>query len=102
MVPSRRNIGKSLARKSKLYRAWKHGMEVVDREDDTNVIQSIWTFKLKCFPGGLIKKFKASFCARGDQQLEGIDFFETFGPVVRWTSVRMMFILEILMKLKSK
>jgi hypothetical protein len=26
---------------------------------------------------GLIKKIKARFCARGDMQLKGIDFFET-------------------------
>ena len=75
---------------------------MVDREDGMNVIQSIWAFKLKRFPDGLIKKFKARFCARGDQQLEGIDFFETYAPVVQWTSVQMMLILEILMKLKSK
>ena len=67
-----------------------------------NVIQSIWAFKLKCFPDGLIKKFKASFCARGDQQLERIDFFETHAPVVQWNSVRMMLVLEISMNLKSK
>ena len=50
----------------------------------------------------MIKKFKARFCARGDQQLEGIDFFETYAPVVQWTTVRMMLILEILLNLKSK
>ncbi|EJK72404.1 hypothetical protein THAOC_06069 [Thalassiosira oceanica] len=31
---------------------------------------------------GLIKKFKARFCARGDQQLKGVDFFEVYAPVV--------------------
>ena len=51
--------------------------EVVDKEEGMNVIDSIWAFKLKRFPDGLIKKFKARFCARGDQQLEGIDFFVT-------------------------
>ena len=50
----------------------------------------------------MIKKFKASFCARGDHQLQGIDFFETYAPVVQWTLVRMMLILEILINLKSK
>ena len=39
---------------------------------------------------------------RGDQQLEGIDFFGTYAPVVQQTTVRMMLILEILLKLKSK
>ena len=76
--------------------------EVVDREGHMNVIDAIWAFKLKRFPDGMVKKFKARFCARGDQQLEGIDFFETYAPVVQWTTVRMMLILEILLKLKSK
>ena len=61
--------------------------EVVDREDGMNVLQSIWAFKIKRYPDGLIKKFKARFCARGDQQLEGVDFFETYAPVVQWTTV---------------
>ena len=33
-------------------------------------IQSTWAFKCKRYPYGLIKKFKARFCVRGDQQLE--------------------------------
>eukprot|EP00956_Cyclotella_meneghiniana_P001084 scaffold1265_cov38-Cyclotella_meneghiniana.AAC.11 len=76
--------------------------EVVDRTDDMNVIDSIWAFKLKRFPDGMVKKFKARFSARGDQQLEGVDFFETYAPVVQWTTVRLMLILEILLQFKSK
>jgi hypothetical protein len=67
-----------------------------------NVIQLTWVFKCKHFPDGLIKKFKAHFCARGDMQLEGVDFFETYAPVDWWTTIRLMFILEVLLGLKSK
>ncbi len=66
-----------------------------------NVINSTWAFKCKRYPDGLIKKFKASFCARGDQQLEGIDFFETYALVVQWTTIHLMFSLEVLLGLKS-
>ena len=76
--------------------------EVVDKEPGMNVIDSTWAFKIKRYPSGLIKKFKARFCARGDQQLEGVDFFETYAPVVQWTTVRLMLILEVLLDLKSK
>ena len=79
-------------------KAW----DVVDRPLDANVIESIWAFKIKRFPDGLIKKFKARFCARGDQQLEGIDFFETYAPVVQWTTVHLLLILEVLLELQSK
>jgi hypothetical protein len=74
---------------------------VID-QDNHHVIASTLAFKCKRYPGGLIKKFKAQFCARGDQQLKVIDFFETYAPVVQWTIIRLMFILEILLELKSK
>ena len=67
-----------------------------------NVIRLTWAFKLKCYPDGLIKKFNARFYARGDMQLEGIDFFDTYAPVVQWTTIRLMLILEVLLGLKSK
>ena len=67
-----------------------------------NVIWSTWAFKLNRYPNGLIKKFKARFCACGDMQLEGIDFFETYAPVAQWTTIRLMLMLKVLLGLKSK
>ncbi len=49
-----------------------------------------------------MKKFKARFCAHEDQQIEGIDFFETYSPVVQWTNICLMLIFENLLSLKSK
>ena len=49
-----------------------------------------------------MKKFKARFCAQGDQQLKGIDFFETYAPVVQWTMVHLLLVCEILLELKLK
>jgi hypothetical protein len=74
---------------------------VIDRLDH-HVIASTWAFKCKRYPDGLIKKFKAHFCARSNQQIDGIVFFKTYSPVVQWTTIRLMFILEILLGLKSK
>ena len=58
-----------------------------DLETMPNVIPSTWAFNCKRFPDGLIKKFKARFCACGNMQLEGIYFFETYAPVVHWTTI---------------
>ena len=43
--------------------------KVVDREYYSNVIRSTWAFNLNRHPDGLIKKFKARLCARGDMQM---------------------------------
>ncbi len=78
--------------------------EVVEYDPSSmpNVICLTWALKCKRYPNGLIKKLKACFCARGDMQLEGIDFFETYAPVVQWTTIHLMFTLEVLLDLKSK
>ena len=59
----------------------------------SNVLPSTWAFKIKRYPDGRVKKFKARFCARGDRQQEGIDYFETWAPVVQWSTVRIVMIL---------
>ena len=75
--------------------------EQVERKPDMNVIQSTWAFKIKRFPDGLVRKLKSRLCVRGDQQIEGVDFFDTFAPVVQWSTVRMMFILSLQLGLAS-
>ena len=75
--------------------------ELVERQPHMNVLPSTWAFKCKRFPDGRVKKFKARFCARGDRQKEGIDYFETWSPVVQWTTVRVMMILSAMLNLTT-
>ena len=80
----------------------KNAWDVVDREPWMNVLPSTWAFKCKRFPSGDIRKLKARFCVRGDRQVEGVDYFDTFAPVVNWTTVRLMLILSIVLGLSTK
>jgi hypothetical protein len=66
------------------------------------ILPTTWAFKCKRYPDGRIRKFKARFCARGDRQIEGIDFFDTFAPVVNWTTVRLLLILSAILGLSTK
>eukprot|EP00956_Cyclotella_meneghiniana_P018527 scaffold30921_cov46-Cyclotella_meneghiniana.AAC.1 len=68
---------------------------------DECLTQQVVIAKLKRFPDGLVKKFKARFCVRGDRQNEGVDFFETWAPVVQWTTVGSMMTLAAKMELQS-
>ncbi len=69
--------------------------EVVPRNPGMNVLPSPWAFTEKRFPDGSIKKFKARFCAHGDRQLEGIDYFETWAPVIQWSTIQIVLILSL-------
>ena len=76
--------------------------DIVDQDMSMNVLTSVWAFKIKRFPDGLLKKLKDRFCVRGLEQKEGIDFFDTYSPVVKWTTIRTMLVLTVLLELKSK
>eukprot|EP00804_Cyclotella_cryptica_P018716 CCRYP_007209-RB/>CCRYP_007209-RB protein AED:0.25 eAED:0.23 QI:0/-1/0/1/-1/1/1/0/629 len=75
--------------------------DLVPREPWMHVLPSTWAFHIKRFPNGLVKKFKARFCVRGDCQKEGIDFWETWPPVVQWSTVRLMMTLAAKLDLCS-
>jgi hypothetical protein len=45
---------------------------------------------LKRLPDGTPYRFKACFCAGGDLQKEGADFFDKYAPVVQWSTIRLL------------
>ena len=61
----------------------------------TTIIGTTWAFKRKRYPDGSVKKLKARICVRGDQQVKGIDVFDTFAPVVQWAVVRLVLTMSI-------
>ena len=75
---------------------------VVDREAHMNVLPSTWAFRIKRLPDGSIRKLKARFCVRGDKQIQDVDFFDTFCPVVHWNTVRLLLILSAILRLSFR
>jgi hypothetical protein len=64
--------------------------ESVPRPKDKPILKGTWAFKLKRLPDGTAYRHKARFCARGDMQTEGVDYFETYAPVVQWSTIRLL------------
>ncbi|KAL7450492.1 hypothetical protein ACHAWC_005220 [Mediolabrus comicus] len=78
--------------------------EVVDKDsvpDGRPILKSLWAFKRKRSPSGVIKKYKARLTARGDMQVAGVDFDEVYAPVCSWVTVRLMFTLQLVLGLAS-
>ena len=75
---------------------------MIARPRGANILASTWAFKKERYPDGILKKFKARFCVRGDQRVEGVDVFETFAPVVAWITVRILLILSMILNLETQ
>lgn len=58
--------------------------EAADRKE----IGCRWVFDKKFDINGNVERYKARLVAQGFSQVPGIDFFETFSPVVRLESIR--------------
>jgi hypothetical protein len=69
----------------------KHGTwTLVNPPSDRKVITGRWVLKTKLNEDGSVARYKARYVARGYAQVEGVDFFETYAPVVRAETVRVM------------
>ena len=65
-----------------------HTWVLVPRPPATNIISSKWVYRIKKKTNGEIDQFKAQLVAKGYSQQLGIDYTETFSPVVKATTIR--------------
>lgn len=59
----------------------------------SKILSSKWVFTIKKGLNGEIVKYKARIVAGGHRQRKGIDFKETFAPVAKFASLRILLIL---------
>ncbi len=66
---------------------------LVERPTEANVVDCKWVLRIKKNAAGEIEKYKARLVARGFTQIHGIDFYETYAPVARLSSFRLLIAL---------
>lgn len=67
-----------------------HTWTLVPATDDMNILHSRWVHTVKLNPDGTVKCLHSRLVAKGFEQEEGLDYLETFSPVVRTATIRLM------------
>ncbi|CAI7880695.1 unnamed protein product, partial [Closterium sp. NIES-53] len=71
--------------------SWKSTGTYVDEvpPPGVNIVDGMWIFRVKRPPGSP-PAFKARYVARGFSQRQGVDYFETFSPTPKMTTLRVL------------
>ncbi len=88
---------------------WQRWKEAMEKEMDTlqkagtwatvpwpcdkNIVGSKWVFHVKRKADGSIDKYKAWLVAKGFMQVYGVDYFDTYSPVAKLSSIRLILAL---------
>ncbi|CAI7812128.1 unnamed protein product [Closterium sp. NIES-53] len=71
--------------------SWKSTGSYVDNvpPPGVNIVSGMWIFRVKRPPGSP-PVFKARYVARGFSQRQGVDYFQTFSPTPKMTTLRVL------------
>ncbi|CAI7838675.1 unnamed protein product [Closterium sp. NIES-54] len=71
--------------------SWKSTSTYVDEvpPPGANIVDGMWIFRVKRLPGSP-PAFKACYIARGFSQRQGVEYFQTFSPTPKMTTLRVL------------
>ena len=69
--------------------------QLVPKIEGMHIVQNKWIFKTKLKVDGSLDKFKAKLVAKGFQQHASVYFSDTFSPIFKAPTIRIIFTLVV-------
>jgi len=60
-----------------------------------NFVGYEWVYRVKCKVDGSLERYKSRLVAKGFHQQQGLDYIETFSPIVKITTARFVLSLVV-------
>jgi hypothetical protein len=85
-----------------------HDMDIMDvlpiesLPPRARLLCSIWSYRRKRLPNGVLSKYKARLCANGKEQAFGRDYWETYAPVAAWSTIRLLLYLATILNRQTR
>jgi Reverse transcriptase (RNA-dependent DNA polymerase) len=104
-APDKDQFRKAMSLEVKSHEA-NHHWELMKRSElppGTEVLPAVWAFRRKRrIATGEVYKWKARLNLHGGRQTKDVNYWETYSPVVGWSTIRMFLILMLLNGWKSR
>ena len=69
---------------------------LVPRTENQKIVGNKWVYRIKYNTDGSVANYKARLVAKGFQQIEGVNYFDTFSPVVKPATIRVVLNLGVM------
>jgi histone deacetylase 1/2 len=64
--------------------------DLVPAKSNINLVGNKWVYRIKTHANGTVERYKARLVAKGYHQQHGVDFLETFSPVIKQGTIQLV------------
>lgn len=68
---------------------------LVEKPEDKKMLHMKWVYTIKKDEKGAVERFKSRLCIKGCAQRHGVDYEETFSPVIRYSGIRLLLTIAV-------
>ena len=104
-APDSKQFREAMAKEVESHEDWQH-WELVSKASlppDTEILPAVWAFRRKRrITTQEVYKWKARLNLHGGKQTKGVNFWETYSPVVGWSTIRLFLVMTLLNNWESR